>query len=1309
MAEIQNYQVNYTIDVKTNGVQDVTKFAEAINKLKISEKGAEAAITQVKNMVNKMDAIFKPKGRKRDVNYNVNVKTDLAEEKLDKVLKLIKDIQAEAAKINLVVNAGQKLDSQAIKAQAKAVLKNQELAAQEEAKKSSKKTASQAMEAMREPIKAIDKTIGKVNAALVSLETGREINIKTDVAKKKLEEILSLLGQIKGATNMTLGTNMVSPPAGSGSTAITPIISNTVDSDKASPHSSIQRKVSANENKTIKEAERELKRLARESEKEFKRQDREYINLWNKIEKEQEREYRDNIKKKLDNFRKLTKDMEEQQKRYEKYQEYVMANKLKMEARQEKENEAYLKKVQKEQEREYRANVKKKLDNFRRISKEMEESQKRYEKYQEYSMASQLKREAKQEKEARHRQRIAEREYYSRQKGAINRLQYSRLPSWGSMPFAGMFSAYAGYSVFKSELADAVEYANIMETARSILRVADSDLSTFEDRFEQMSKNVRQIGVDTKFTATEIAGATKFLAMAGMNIDTINKAMRPITNLALIGDADVAQIADLATNIMSGYDIRSSSMNTVADILASTIARSNVNVLEMAESFKMAAGYLRLSGVNFSEASAAVGILGNAGMKGTMAGTALRAMSGRFAKPTKEAQDTLDRLGVKFTEYRDIYGKQVEKLRPLADIFEDLNKSGATLGDMQAIFGKIGGNAAMMFIDNYEELRTLANQNKASNGISQELALTKQNTTKGLWAQMTSQFSESFMQAYESMEPQIRGALRDLLDRFKPQEFAKGLETIGKTLLDVFSILGKIGTWITKNLTWLEPLLITGFVTTKIFKFAGALTNLGVALGFIGRQKAATNILTSVAGTLGGGTMGRVAGMFASQVSSGGVVGAASSLSAIGTGAVAATAGLSALVGILGMVAYKTWQVNKARSTILEEVNSNKKYRYPSIDALTESLNKAYSAALATGEAVKDLTAEKTLGEKSGLGDVAFSGNWWKGIGTILSQGTTKNAAYGGYSIADAYQDAYKTMILAESDKKGQKIINSALADLAKQNTATGIQAFIDTAHEIYGVSPNVLDKSLYVEKNGKVWYTKDMSEQPYSAFERTPTYLDYINNKILPNIITVAEKYKDAIVTSSGAQDLVSGLTDINSGKTVSQQLEKIGWKRSMVDGTWYSPALPNNPTDKDRVAKQTRDRLAHQLLVATYTALTTTMGGQANMAYNIMTKAGFSPDMFSNEPDSNDKYSWDKRDISYLGNKEDDGGAGGNYSGTGKLSSAAPKQVVVNITNLLSIQTVELMKTPEGKTPEMQDLKEMMAQALIDVVHDFDASWNG
>ena len=222
--------------------------------------------------------------------------------------------------------------------------------------------------------------------------------------------------------------------------------------------------------------------------------------------------------------------------------------------------------------------------------------------------------------------------------------------------------------------------------------------------------------------------------MAGMDIATINASMRPITNLALIGDNDVGLIADLTTNIMSGYNINSGSMGTVADIITSTISRANVNVVEMAESFKMASGYLKLAGVDFSEASAAIGILGNAGMKGTMAGTALRAMSTRFAKPTKEATATLDRLGVKFTQFVEIAGKKVEKLRPLAEIFKDLHNAGASMEDMIAIFSKIGGNAAMQFVVNYDKLRVLTTQNRASHGISEELALVKQNTTKGLWA-----------------------------------------------------------------------------------------------------------------------------------------------------------------------------------------------------------------------------------------------------------------------------------------------------------------------------------------------------------------------------------------------------------------------------------------------------------------------------------------------------------------------------------------------------------------------------------------------
>ena len=141
MAQIQDYQVNYDISVKADGIDKITDFANAISKLKMSKETAESSVKNVQTMMDKLNVMFRPKGKLRDIKYNVTIRTDLAEDKLNNILNLITNIQKEAANINLVINAGQKLDSQAIRAQAKAVLKNQELAAQEEAKKSSKKTS----------------------------------------------------------------------------------------------------------------------------------------------------------------------------------------------------------------------------------------------------------------------------------------------------------------------------------------------------------------------------------------------------------------------------------------------------------------------------------------------------------------------------------------------------------------------------------------------------------------------------------------------------------------------------------------------------------------------------------------------------------------------------------------------------------------------------------------------------------------------------------------------------------------------------------------------------------------------------------------------------------------------------------------------------------------------------------------------------------------------------------------------------------------------------------------------------------------
>ena len=87
------------------------------------------------------------------------------------------------------------------------------------------------------------------------------------------------------------------------------------------------------------------------------------------------------------------------------------------------------------------------------------------------------------------------------------------------------------------------------------------------------------------------------------------------------------------------------------------------------------------------------------------------------------------------------------------------------------------------------------------------------------------------MQAYEVLEPSIRTVLRTFLAKFKAPEFTRGLVSIGNALLDIFTVIGNIGAWVTRNFHWIDPLVFTGVVATRLFKVAGALTNIGIAWG----------------------------------------------------------------------------------------------------------------------------------------------------------------------------------------------------------------------------------------------------------------------------------------------------------------------------------------------------------------------------------------------------------------------------------------------------------------------------------------------
>lgn len=1291
MAQTQNYEVYYDIKVNaTEGTEQVTAFANAVEKLSKGRVSFAPVVTNINEMMQAVEKTFRGKnGKKKNFNFDLEIRTGETEKRLEGVKNLLTEIKELTLGIKLTINPGEKIDGRALRNQTNKLVGKKKL---DEQQAEAKRNAASAVKSVMDTQRTVTRSIGKINSALAHLEKGREVNIKTDTACVRLQEILSLLGNIRGATTMTLHLGTAVPAT---SVPVGPVV--------RPPYAPVAAAVLSD-----KEQAGLNKRLYADE----------------AMNRQRMQQAKEKAALQVETFRQMSE-----------IRAAERAARLRESERTRTDRE------------------------LRKIAERTRREELNAEKRRRQAEDTQRRRNAARAVTTMRRQAAFEDSVYgSKRRAAINRIQYSKAPSWRNLPMAGMLNAYMAYNFLRTQFTEAVEYSNIMQSAHSILRVADSDLATFEGRFDRMARYVRRIGVETKFTAIEVAGAVKFLSMAGMGIETINESIRPITNLALIGDNDISQIADLATNIQTGYNIKNTSMGSVADILASTVSRSNVNIIEMAESFKMAAGYLRLSGVDFTEASAAIGVLGNMGIKGTMAGTALRAMATRFAKPTKEAREALDRLGVKFTRMEDIYGKQVEKLRPLADIFEDLNKKGATMADMQTIFGKIGGNAAMMFVSNYGQLRTLASQNRASQGISSELARVKQDTTKGLWYQMTSQLTESFMQGYELIEPVIRSTLKDFLAKFNSREFARGLASIGQGVMSLLSVLGNFASWMTRNFYWIEPLLFTGFVATRLFKLAGALTNVGVAVGFIGKQTAGNSIvelvsgltgLTSArgikalsfankralvtalqaAGVSGKGAMGRAllqggagsfaaragfSSLFASQVATGGgLVGAAGSLSAIGTTAVAATAGIAALVGALGWVAYKTWQIKKAKDAVLEDITANEKYRYPVIEDLYAALHKTYQQAIDTKKAVDDLTSGKTVEESSGHKIGIFTGNWWMSF--LAELGASLSSSRGGvyhapaYSYSDAQQDDSREAITAIARRDSQSRLNAAYAEFGKMSDPLEVRAFIENIALKYGQQAVTaaeaakklgLDKPFWFERNGKITYTNALGDLPEVAAAYTPTYAAYQNNTTVKHITTAAQGYLDAIESMAGARALIE-----KSGFDYGE-LARGGFTQNK-DGLWVQKALNAQATDKERQEMLAGRQRVHHLLVNLSGTLRQVFGGSSEAAENILRKAGFSAALYANEPDSNDTSPFNANRITNIG--DDDGGAGGNYSGTGRLSSAAPKQVIVNITNLMSVETIDLLKSPEGQTAEIQHFKEQMAQALIDVVHDFDASWNG
>ena len=170
------------------------------------------------------------------------------------------------------------------------------------------------------------------------------------------------------------------------------------------------------------------------------------------------------------------------------------------------------------------------------------------------------------------------------------------------------------------------------------------------DEFDQLRDKAREMGANTKYSATEAGEAFEYMGMAGWKTEDMLEGISGIMNLAAASGEELGTTSDIVTDALTAFGMTAEESGRFADILAAAATNANTNVAMMGESFKYVAPVAGALGYSAEDVAVALGLMANSGIKADMAGTSLRNMFQRMAKPTKESEAAMARLGLSLTD-----------------------------------------------------------------------------------------------------------------------------------------------------------------------------------------------------------------------------------------------------------------------------------------------------------------------------------------------------------------------------------------------------------------------------------------------------------------------------------------------------------------------------------------------------------------------------------------------------------------------------------------------------------------------------------
>lgn len=248
---------------------------------------------------------------------------------------------------------------------------------------------------------------------------------------------------------------------------------------------------------------------------------------------------------------------------------------------------------------------------------------------------------------------------------------------------------------------------------------------------EQLRAKAKEMGAQTKFSATESAEAFNYMAMAGWKTADMLDGIEGIMNLAAASGEDLATTSDIVTDALTAFGLSAKDSTHFADVLAAASSNANTNVSMMGETFKYVAPVAGALGFSVEDVSTAIGLMANSGIKGSQAGTALRNLFTKMAKPTKESAAAMEKLGVSLTDSQG-------NMKDFNTIMGELREGFAGLTQAEkaqtasALAGQFGMSGLLAIVNSSEkDFNKLQDAIYNADGASKEMADTMMDNLPG--------------------------------------------------------------------------------------------------------------------------------------------------------------------------------------------------------------------------------------------------------------------------------------------------------------------------------------------------------------------------------------------------------------------------------------------------------------------------------------------------------------------------------------------------------------------------------------------------